>query len=238
MTSYTLTLSARESILRAYYNPPIDLHDGDYEMGLVNFETYNAIPNVDRNNNALKIDGQLIEIPVGSYELVDINAVINSQLKAKKKKSDIKFSIRANNNTLKCIVDCDRNVDWNVNNSIGPLLGFGKIKVLKALDSPHESAHVVDILRINTIKIECNIIHGAYMNDHSAHTIHEFFPSVPPGYKIIETPQNVIYMPLNTKKIDSIVLKIVDQDDNLINFREEVVTIRLHLREQPRSDGS
>lgn len=37
-------------------------------------------------------------------------------------------------------------------------------------------------------------------------------------------------MPTNTKYIDNITIKIVDQDDNLVNFGGEVVTIRLHLR--------
>ena len=227
---HTFTLSGRTSVLQAHYNPAIRL-DGNYEIGLINFETYNAIPNVDANNNALQVDDFLIEIPVGSYEISDINRVINAKLP-----KNAHFHLFANNNTLKSIIKCDKNVDFNVKNSIGSLLGFEGSKVLKAINSPHISDHVVDILRVNTIQIECNIVHGSYSNNDSSHVVHHFFPNVAPGFKIIETPQNVIYMPLNTNTIDNITLKIVDQDGNLVNFRQEVVTIRLHLRRQ--SNGS
>jgi hypothetical protein len=53
---------------------------------------------------------------------------------------------------------------------------------------------------------------------------------LPSGYKIIESPSNVIYLPINTKQLDEIIIKITDQDGNLVNFREEVITVRLHLR--------
>ncbi|RLU25216.1 hypothetical protein DMN91_003309 [Ooceraea biroi] len=43
--SLTLTLTGRSSILAANYFPAIDLSDGDYELGLVVFETYHTIPN-------------------------------------------------------------------------------------------------------------------------------------------------------------------------------------------------
>ena len=33
-------------------------------------------------------------------------------------------------------------------------------------------------------------------------TIHEFFPAVPPGHKIIEVPSQVIYLPDTVKSID------------------------------------
>ena len=229
---HTFTLSDRTSVLEAHYNPPIQL-DGDYEIGLINFETYNAIPNVDVNNNFLKVGDKLIEIPVGSYEIADINAFIHSQLPA-----NTNFHLYANNNTLKSIIKCDKEVDFGVGKSIGPLLGFSATKILRPINSPHISHEVVDILRVNTIKIDCNIVQGAFSNSTTAHTIHQFFPSVPPGFKIIETPQNVIYMPINTNTIDNIILKITDQDDRAINFRQEVVTIRLHLRSRPENNGS
>lgn len=62
------------------------------------------------------------------------------------------------------------------------------------------------------------------------HILHMFYPTVPPGYKIIEVPSNVIYLPTNIKYIDEIILKIIDQDGNLINFKKEFVTVRLHLK--------
>jgi hypothetical protein len=68
------------------------------------------------------------------------------------------------------------------------------------------------------------------MNNKPVHTIHEFSPDVLPGYKINEVPKNIIYLPLNTNSISSVTLELVDQDGNLIDFRGETITIRLHLR--------
>ncbi|KAJ8939874.1 hypothetical protein NQ318_023214 [Aromia moschata] len=46
---------------------------------------------------------------------------------------------------------------------------------------------------------------------------------VPPGFRIVETPP--MYLPINTQYID----EIIDQDGNLINFREELVTDHVYV---------
>ena len=66
--------------------------------------------------------------------------------------------------------------------------------------------------------MECNITAGAYINDKKVHTIHEFFPAVPPGYKIIDIPLKVIYQPVSVSSVDHIQLRIVDENENLIDF--------------------
>ena len=68
------------------------------------------------------------------------------------------------------------------------------------------------------------------MNGEKVHTIHEFFPAVPPGFKIIEIPSQVIYLPIAVKSINNIQIRILDQDSNLVNFRREIITIRLHIK--------
>lgn len=78
--------------------------------------------------------------------------------------------------------------------------------------------------------IQCNLIQNSFNNSNAVHIIHMFYPNVPPGYKIVENPTNVIYLPINTKFISEIVLKITDQDENLVNFKGELITIRLHLK--------
>lgn len=51
MSSITLTLSGNSSQLQAVYFPAIDLSDGQYVCGLIDFQTFNSIPNVDETNN-------------------------------------------------------------------------------------------------------------------------------------------------------------------------------------------
>lgn len=53
MLSVTLTLSDNKSQLNAQYFPAVDLSDGDYVCGLIDFQTFNSIPNVDETNNLI-----------------------------------------------------------------------------------------------------------------------------------------------------------------------------------------
>lgn len=225
--SLTLTLTGNSSILSADYFPPIELH-GEYTCGLVDFQTYNSIPNVDVENNLLSIGNYGIEIPIGSYEIDDIAEYFEKQLKTLDKK--IYFSLKANNNTLQTEIKSSESVYLNHSRSIGSLLGFSE-RVLEP-NVKHVSDQPVNIIKVNAICVECNIITGSYINNKQVHTLHEFSPGVAPGYKIVEVPANVIYLPVNVKRLSSITLKVTDQDGNLVNFRGETITIRLHLKPQ------
>ena len=48
--SITLTLTGKSSVLRSTHLPALSL-DGAWSVGLVDFQTYNSIPNVDEHNN-------------------------------------------------------------------------------------------------------------------------------------------------------------------------------------------
>lgn len=229
--SLTLTLSGNQSTLTAEYFPPIILNT-DYVCGLVDFQTYNSIPNVDVFNNLFHFDDAVITLPIGSYEIEDINNCIQEVIKMHNKDESNKISIKikANNNTLKCEIYSTIEIDFSQPNSIGSLLGFSNKKL--AANKLHESDLYVNINRVNIVRIECNLIDETYINNRPAHILHEFSVNVSPGYKIVEVPRNVIYLPVNAKRISSITLNLLDQDGNLINFRGETITVRLHLKSQ------
>lgn len=137
--------------------------------------------------------------------------------------------MKANKNTLQCELLCSQPINFTKPNTIGPLLGFRCDRVLEE-NIVHESELPADILKVNVIRVECSIIQGSYLNNEPSHTIHQFSPKVAPGYKIIEVPQNVIYFPVTVKNIHTIGLSMVDQQNRLINFRGENITIRLHIK--------
>ena len=87
-------------------------------------------------------------------------------------------------------------------------------------------------MRVNVVRVECNIIASAYINNKPSHTLHQFSPNVGPGYKIVVVPRNVIYLPVNIKRKSLVTLKLVDQYGVLINFEGEILTIRLHLKQK------
>lgn len=234
--SYTFTLTQRSSHLTSNINPPIELDDdGQYMLGLINFESYNSIPNItEALNNSFYFGGRKYELPTGSYDVKDIATYLQKNIILQKIKPSVKdpkrehLIIKPNRNTLKCEILGSKNIDFTKNGTFRELLGF-KPRILEA-NNIHISDYPVNILKVNAICVTCNLTTGSYNNGDPTHILHEFFPNVEPGEKIIESPQHAIYMPINTNIIDSIIVQIQDQDGDLINFREEVVTLRLHLK--------
>ena len=117
-------------------------------------------------------------------------------IKQLKKKN---LSIKVKNNTLKCVIECDTTIHFLPANSIGRFLGFTP-QIIQA-NKKRSSNLPVSILKINALRVKCNINSGAY-NGKKNHMIHEFFPALPPGYKNIEIPSQVIYLPVTVKSID------------------------------------
>ena len=79
-----------------------------------------------------------------------------------------------------------------------------------------------------------DIISGSYVNGIEKPIIYSFFPNVSPGYKIIETPPNVVYLPITFITLDviySMETTLTDQNGRELNLRGENITIRFHVRE-------
>ncbi|KAJ8909979.1 hypothetical protein NQ315_003357 [Exocentrus adspersus] len=199
--------------------------NSDYVVGMCDFEAFNVIPNVDETCNQFTFENIVITIPVGTYEVKDINDYIQQNIPIS---PFIQIKIYANRNTQKIIIDTTVDIDFTTDKSIGGLLGFKK-RILSA-NSVHESDLSVQLVKVNSLIIECNIAAGSYDNNHPVHTIHQFFPTDGFGYKIVETPRNIIYFPVTVETITNITVKVLDQDRRLVNFRGEAVTVLLHLK--------
>lgn len=218
-------LSGKGSVISCDVFPAFDASDGSYELGLVDLSTYNSIPNIEKGvNDKFYYDGNsVITIDEGSYEIGDIEKFITDNIA-----NGVLFSLTANNSTLKANISCSKEINFERPGSIASLVGFDNVKLVA--DKTHASKNPVDIIKVNTIKVECNIVRGSYDNGRGGHVIHEFYPSVPPGYKLVEIPRTVIYLPVNVQRINNITVSLKDQDGNIINLRNERVTLRLHLR--------
>ena len=153
--SLIISLSGQTSILENYFFPPIELSNNkNYVLGLVELLTFNSIPNLD--NKKFYITGtDPISIPTGSYEIEDINKFLSKILATK----NIDFYLKANNNTLQSIIKSTQDIDFTKSDSIGDLLGF-KPQILKA-DNLHTSELPISIIKINSLRVECNITRGA-----------------------------------------------------------------------------
>ena len=240
-TSFQIILSSDKTNFNTRFNPKLELDEKKkYEIALVNLETYYSFPNIDETNNTFVYSPdngnswEKIKIPEGSYEIDDINDTIQHEMKKRTHYDEINedyyINIAPNTNTLKSVLILEKGyqVDFNHQNSLAKVLGFTGAKYTEGF---HESENVVDILRINSILVNIDIISGSYVNGTTKSTIYSFFPDVSPGYKIIESPVNLVYLPITLNTIDSLNVMITDQDDHLLNLRNEKLTIRFHIRE-------
>lgn len=217
-------LSGKSSILSCDVFPAIDVSEGEWELSFIDMTTYNSIPNIEEGvNNIFYYANYEIKLPTGSYEIEDIERYILRNLTP-----NVTFSLKPNNNTLKAEIQCSESIDFSKAHSLVDLLGFESKTI--AANTKETSSKPVNIVHVNSICIECNIVRGSYKNGVEEHIIHEFYPSVSPGFKIIENPSNLIYLPVNVQRINNITVFIKDENGRLVNFRGEEIILRLHLR--------
>lgn len=248
MASTTITLTGNNSSLNACFYPEIELSDKyNYSCCLLGFYSFNSIPNVNETNNSLlyttKIGQSFDEIilPTGSYEIDAILEFLETEFKNR----DVNISIGYDKNTMRSIIyfpeDFSGFVDFSQKNSIGSILGFttnqpygpneGFIEHKRLGPcSHHFSKKVIHIQAMNNLRIDCDLITGSYHNGTSTHTLYEFDVGVDPGYKIIEQPKHLIYLPVVRRRISTINLSILDQDGELVDFRGENITCRIHIK--------
>jgi hypothetical protein len=238
----TFTFTGHSSVLSADFYPPIELDIySRYGLGLHGFYSYNSILNIDEKNNIIGfkfMEGSpttFVQIPPGAYELDEINKaiqkIIEPIIKHNNKNIDDPFMLTANNNTLKCEIRSKFAFDLTHKHSLASVVGFEN-KLYHA-NIGYESTFPVDIMKVRIIRIDCNIISGAYMNGEEAHTLFEFDIDVEPGFKITKEPQNIIYMtirPEGCQFIDNITLRILDDNGALVDFRGEKLIVKLELK--------
>lgn len=236
MPTYTVSMTGNSSTLRSSLFPALRLPKHKlYEVAMLDLTTYNSIPNIIENvNNKFyyykseqdKMNGVINEISIstGAYEIDDINDYLQVEMG----KDNIK--LKANNNLLRVELSSKYLIDFTKPFNVGSLLGFPPSSGILSPDTTHVGPQTVNIIKVNTIDITCNIADGSYKDGEKLHILHTFYPSVPPGFKIVERPHNLVYLPVNTSYISEIVVNVQDQDGNNIDFRGETITLRLHIK--------
>ena len=78
--SFSIVVSDNKTRFKTWLKPPIQLDKKkDYEIALINLETYYSFPNIDRSNNCFTYSD--IIIPEGSYHVEDINDFIQREMR-------------------------------------------------------------------------------------------------------------------------------------------------------------
>lgn len=241
-SSFQILLNEKTTHIKTKFRPLIQLEQTKkYEMALVSLETYYSFPNIDASNNNFRYSPNNgttwvnIDIPEGSYEISDISEYIQRIMKANShydsNTDKYYISLRPNINTLKSVLYIAENyrIDFTAANSIRTVFGFNALVYSPGTNI--ESENIVAIMNISSLRITNDIIGSSYCNGSTDNIIYSFFPNVGPGYKIIEVPVNLIYLPITMTTISSMETKLVDQTGKLMNLRGEDLSIRYHIRE-------
>ena len=138
------------------------------------------------------------------------------------------FDLIPNLNTLKCVMTLagEMEVDFKGNKSIRSVLGF-EAKIYAA--GRHEAENVVDIMKVNSILVHCDVIGQSYLNGSQQPIIYSFFPNSLVGEKIINRPNRLIYLPINLEVIRGMTCLLTDQNQKLLDLRGEKLTIKFHI---------
>ena len=157
--SFQIILSGNSTRFTTNFDAPLVL-GSNYEVALVNLETWYSFPNIDSTNNVLRYSNDAgttwheVRIPEGSYELKDLDDELVQQMRMKRHYNELtnkpSISIVANVNTLRTelTISDNYNVDFRIPNSFNRILGF-KNKVYHA--GVNTSENIVDILPVNSI---------------------------------------------------------------------------------------
>ena len=210
----------------------------NYEVGLINLETYYSFANVTTSNNNFRYfngtTNKTITLSVGAYDINDINTAIQNAMKANGDWDNVNnafyITISPNTPTLGSIINITNvnyTVDFTILNSLATLLGFNATVLTSGINI---SPNIVDIIHVNSIYVNCDIIKGSYVNGSYSPVLYNFFPTVGPGYKIVQVPENVVYLPLSSNQIMNIKIWLTDQNNNIIDFRGESITLRIEIR--------
>src|SRR5436190_2678981 len=160
-----------------------------------------------------------IVVPPGVYEINEIESEI--------KKEVPEFMLVGDNKSMKCAMYASVVFDFNTEGFGRSLLGF---RGMSLPDVKTFSETRVNINNINVIRVHCNIASGSYINGKENHSVYDFYPAVPPGFKMVEVPSNLIYYPIDVGSIDTFTISLRDQNDELVDFNGEEITINFHIK--------
>jgi hypothetical protein len=234
--NYYLTYNFKETIHTARLPIPIKLNSNrKYECGLQYFSSTNYLLNITEYNNRFyySVDkGKtwiLITLEKGAYELVDINSEIKRLMNNNK---HTEFTIEVKLSTYQSYIEIKDDtymIDFTRPKSIKDILGFSSKILSKGYNI---SDYTVQITNVSSILISCDLISGSYHNNKEANVIYSF-PAcmVPSGYKMNIIPPTMIYLPVTKTIINNITFKITDQDFNELDFKNEMITLALHIKQ-------
>ena len=184
--------------------------------------------NVNRRNNQVLYDTQcetcsdtsiLAAIP-GAYYLIEITELI-------KEETNGNVIIELDKNKKNSLMEIKQGaINFDIENSIAPLLGFRKIVYEQG---KYTSQKIVDIMGFSVISIHCNVISGVKDNGNNTDILYTFNLTEPPGYLINIIPTKILNQNVTKDRIKYIEFQIKDEYGRPIDSNGDVLSLTLHL---------
>ena len=168
-----------------------------------------------------------IEIPPGAYELDDISNTIQQELINSCGSSlnpDLKINIKADTKSMKSILTTSYSIYFN--SELNTLLGFTKTDYTVGT---HKSEKPVMITTTDKVHLKCDCVDGSIVNGIREQILFSFNLSAPPGYKIINEPNIILYKKINKTRLDSIQFFLEDNNHNPVDFNGETLTFTIQI---------
>ena len=175
--------------------------------------------NVNRRNNQILYEENILAVIPGAYELIEIAELI--------KETNGNVIIEPDKNAMKRLMEIKQGaINFDIENSIAPLLGFRKIVYKKG---KYTSQKIVDIMGFSSINIHCNVISGDKDNGNNTDILYTFTLTEPPGYLINILPTNISSQNITKDRIEYIEFHIKDDHGRPVDFNGDVLSFILHL---------
>ena len=139
-----------------------------------------------------------------------------------------KLSADASEFKSQIVLHKDWMVNFNVEHSLAPILGFDKTTVIKNVKIT-TSRHTVQIQVFNSLFFLTNITHLSIFNGKYIPYIFHHSKHTPPGYNIVVNPSNISYKSLTTNVLNTIDVWVIDERGVDVNFNSESLTVELKL---------
>lgn len=125
-------------------------------------------------------------------------------------------------------LNVDFRIDFRLPDTIGWIFGFDNI-LLEGI-TMYEAKYRLGNINAETIRINCDLINGSLHNSISTHTLHEFRPKKITNFEMIEQPQNLIYWPINKRRINNINISVTNQNGEPIDLKGVKISCRLNIK--------
>jgi hypothetical protein len=172
-----------------------------------------------------------ITIPQGSYSIDALNTTINSLISSSGGIAN-NIIITGNYSTLK--IDITITSTYRLDLSVGnlyKLLGWNA-SIFSVSGSGTSLADLTN--GIVSYSINSNIVSGSgsYLSGSQSQSLYSFVPNVTPGSLIDIIPNNLLFVPVNTKTIGKLNVNISDQAGNmLVDLSIEPIRYTLVIRD-------